>query len=122
MGLDPDAYRLEFRLIGKNATLGALETGTTIPDEIGVLAIITAPEQATANEIAKLCNPFLLHFPLDDTESQATFAFPFSPAEWDKGPVHEFCLNHIMTLEDPLSAFRIEVDDITGTGGADGEA
>jgi len=112
MGLGASDYTLEFRLIGQNATLGALETNTTTPAEIGVLAIITAPEQASANEIAKLCNPFLLHYPLSDEEPQATFAFPFSPAEWDKGPVHEFCLNHILTLSDPMDAFRLQTDEV----------
>ena len=92
---------------------GTLETNTATPAEVGVLAIITAPEQATANEIAKLCNPFLLHYPLSDEEPQATFAFPFSPAEWDKGPVHEFCLNHVLTLTDPMDAFHLQIDEVT---------
>ncbi len=112
MGLAADDYDLSFRLIGQNATLGALETNTAAPAEIGVLAIITAQEQATANEIAKLCNPFLLHYPLSDDEPQATFAFPFSPAEWDKGAVHEFCLNHTLTLENPMDAFRLQTDEV----------
>jgi len=113
MGLGTSDYRLEFRLIGQDATLGALETLASAPAEIGVLAIVTAPNQATASEIAKLANPFLLHYPLSDDEPQATFAFPFSPAEWDRGPVHEFCLNHTLTLDDPMQAFRLQVDEIT---------
>ena len=113
MGLAANDYDLVFRLIGQNATLGALETNTAAPAEIGVLAIITAQQQATANEIAKLCNPFLLHYPLSDDEPQATFAFPFSPAEWDKGAVHEFCLNHTLTLESPMDAFRLQIDEVT---------
>jgi len=112
MGLGPDDYRLEFRLIGQNATLGALETQTVQPVEIGVLAIFNAPDQATASEIAKLANPFLLHYPLTDDEPQVTFAFPFSPAEWDRGPVHEFCLNHTLTLDDPMQVFRLQVDEV----------
>ncbi len=113
MGLKDADYRLEFRLIGQNATLGPLETRTITPTEIGVMAIITAPRQAVAREIAKLCNPALLHFPLSDDEPQATFAFPFSPPEWDRGAVHEFCLNHILTLADPLSAFRVRTDQVS---------
>lgn len=112
MGLTDTDYLLEFRLIGQNATLGPLETRTVTPTEVGVMAIFTAPDQATASEIAKLCNPFLLHYPLSDEEPQATFAFPFSPAEWDKGPVHEFCLNHILTLADPHSVFRLQTDEV----------
>ena len=62
-------------------------------------------------EIAKLSNPFLLHYPLTDDEPQATFAFPFSPAEIDRGPHYAFCLHHVLTLDDPMEAFRLEVFD-----------
>ncbi len=105
-------YTLEFRLIGINATLGPLETGTAIPNEVGVLGIITAPTQDAASEIAKLINPFILHFPLTDSEELPTFAFPYSPAQTDRGPVFEFTLNHVMPLSDPMEAFRLETEVI----------
>jgi hypothetical protein len=111
MGLPPDAYRMELRLIGLDATLGPIETGQTIPTEVGILGIVTAPDQQTANEIGKLLNPFLLHHPLTRDEEQPTFAFPFSPAEIDRGATYEFCLNHVLTLSDPMEAFTLEVTD-----------
>lgn len=117
MDLAPEDYAIDFRLIGRNATLGALEKVEGTPAEIGVLFIATAPTQERANEIAKLANPFLLHYPLTDDEPQATFAFPFSPADWARGPLHEFCLNHVMILDDPMEAFRIEVSEV-GRGAA----
>lgn len=104
-------YTCELRLIGVDSTLGALETRTETPAEIGVLCVITAPDQATANEIGKLMNPYLLHHPLTREEEQPTFSFPFSPAEIDRGPAYEFCLNHVMRLDDPMQAFRLEVID-----------
>lgn len=112
MGLAAGDYALEFRLIGKDATLGALETLEGAPAEVGVLCIVTAPTQERATEIAKLANPFLLHYPLTDDEPQATFAFPFSPADWARGPLHEFTLNHVMVLADPMEAFRLEVGEV----------
>ena len=72
------------------------------------MCIFTAETQDRATEIAKLANPFLLHFPLSNGEELPTFAFPFSPAESERGPVFEFLLNHVMTLDDPMEAFRIE--------------
>ncbi len=73
-------YTLEFRLIGANATLGGLETRSTGAHEIGVLSIITAPTQQSANDIAKLLNPYLLHYALTPNEPMPTFAFPvFAP-------------------------------------------
>ncbi|WP_112323471.1 acyclic terpene utilization AtuA family protein [Oceanibium sediminis] len=112
MGLGPDDYALDFRLIGQNATLGALENRAGTPVEVGVLAIVTAPTQQRAAEIAKLANPFLLHYPLTDDEPQATFAFPFSPADSARGALYEFALNHVMTLDDPMQAFRLEVEEV----------
>ncbi len=102
------SFEVEFRQIGKNATLGALETSDIIPAEIGVLTIVTADTQARATEIAKLLNPALLHLPLTADEPMPTFAFPFSPAEIERGPLYEFCLNHVLTLEDPMQAFRLD--------------
>ena len=77
-----------------------------------MLCIITANNQNLTNEIAKLINPFLLHYPLTNNEPVTTFAFPFSPAEWDRGPLYEFVLNHVLELENPMDAFRIQVNEV----------
>ncbi len=115
--LDIGDDMLEFRLIGVDGVLGELENRQSDPVEVGVLCLITAPTQALADEIGKLVNPQLLHFPLTDEEPQATFAFPYSPAESVRGAHYEFCLNHVLELEDPMSAFRIETVEI-GNGPA----
>nr|WP_111298013.1 acyclic terpene utilization AtuA family protein [Paracoccus saliphilus] len=112
MELSPGDYGLEFRLIGVNGALGALENRSGDPVEVGVLGLITAKTQAEAAEIGKLINPFVLHYPLTDDEELPTFAFPYSPATTDRGALYEFALNHVMALEDPMSAFRIEVTEI----------
>ncbi len=109
MGLTPPEYTLEFRLIGVNGALGALENRAGQPAEVGVLGIVTASAQAIAAEIGKLINPFVLHYPLTEDEELPTFAFPYSPATTDRGPLYEFALNHVMHLDDPMSAFRITV-------------
>lgn len=41
-----------------------------------------------------------------------TFAFPFSPAEMQRGELYEFCLNHIMELDDPMAIFRLDVHEV----------
>ena len=111
MGLTRDDYTCDLRLVGVDSTLGALETGGTTPNEVGVTCVVTAGDQQTANEIGKLMNPYLLHHPLTREEEQPTFAFPFSPAEIDRGAVYEFCLHHVLALDDPMEAFRLEVLD-----------
>ena len=112
LGISSDAFDIELRLIGQNATLGPLEQMVATPIELGVLAIVTAASQDQANEIGKLLNPYLLHHPLTREEEQPTFAFPFSPAEIDRGAAWEFCLNHVLTLDDPMAAFSLEVREL----------
>lgn len=112
MGLAEDDYTIELRLIGLDATLGSLETGGALPAEVGVLAIATAPGEAQAGEIGKILNPYLLHHALTDEEPMPTFAFPFSPAEMNRGALYEFCLHHVMSLADPMEAFRLVTDEV----------
>lgn len=111
-GIEKSDYTIELRQIGRNGTLGALEADPRIPSEVGIVGIITAPSQALANEIAKMLNPFLLHHPLTDDEPMPTFAFPFSPPEMERGAAYEFCLNHVLQLNDPMDAFEIVVTDV----------
>jgi hypothetical protein len=112
LGLAPDAYEVEIRLIGVDATLGPLETRRVTPVEIGALGIVTAPTEALAAEIGKMLNPYLLHHALTEDEPMPTFAFPFSPAEMQRGALYEFCLNHVMMLDDPMEAFQLEVIEV----------
>ncbi len=112
LGLGDDQYSLEFRLIGIDATLGDLECRDSAPAEVGVLCIVTAETAALAEEIGKMVNPHLLHYPLSEDEPQATFAFPYSPAESTRGALYEFCLNHVLELDDPMAGFRIETVEV----------
>lgn len=112
MGLVPGDYSLQLRLIGIDAVLGDLESAHGAPSEVGVLCIVTATSQAEATEIAKLINPFLLHYPLTDNEELPTFAFPYSPVHSERGALFEFAMNHVLDLDDPMDAFRIRVDEV----------
>ena len=112
VGLDPNTWHAELRIIGQNSNLGELEQRTSEATELGVLAILTAPDQATANTLGKMMNPYLLHHPLTQEEEQPTFAFPFSPAEIDRGAAYEFVLHHVMELANPMDAFRLVVTDV----------
>lgn len=111
MELAESEYDIEFRLIGIDATLGSLETLESHPVEVGVLMLATAQSQDIANDIARLCNPYLLHYPLSDNEELPTFAFPYSPAESVRGALYEFALNHVLELDDPMDAFRLTVSE-----------
>lgn len=112
MGLAPGDFSVEIRLIGMDATLGALENRRDLPVEVGVLGILTCPTAEQAAEAGKILNPYLLHHPLTEDEPMPTFAFPFSPAEMQRGALYEFCLNHVMELDDPMSAFAISLHEV----------
>ena len=105
-------FTLELRIIGLNATLGAQDLNAQIGSEVGVLGIITAPSELVAKEVAKMLNPYLLHMPLTDDEEMPTFAFPFSPNEMNRGEIYEFCLNHVMELDDPMQAFSLTIEQV----------
>ncbi|PRX35507.1 Protein of unknown function [Meinhardsimonia xiamenensis] len=100
-------FSVELRLIGLDATLGALDRAARAGSEVGVLGIVTAGDETLAGEVAKTLNPYLLHHPLTEDEPMPTFAFPFSPAEIARGAAYEFCLHHVMALDDPMQAFRL---------------
>ena len=108
----PESFEIDIRLIGMNAALGDLETRTGAPNEVGAMFLASAKTQAMANEITKISNPFLLHFPLTDDEELPTFAFPLSPAEIELGRHYEFRLNHTMVLDNPMDAFSLGVEKI----------
>ena len=113
MGLSTTDYDVEFRLIGVDATLGELETQISQAIEVGVLVLITASSEEIADELVKPINPFLLHYPLSDNEDLPTFAFPYSPAQTNRGSMYEFCLNHILTLQNPMDVFRLTVHQLS---------
>ena len=112
LGLHAEAYSLEFRLIGINSALGTMENRLGQPIEVGILGLITAQTAETAEEIGKLINPYVLHYPLTKDEELPTFAFPYSPAQSERGPVYEFALNHVMELDHPMRAFRLDLSEV----------
>jgi hypothetical protein len=75
----------------------------------GIVFVATAPDQATATQIAKLANPVLLHAPLGGEEAMPSYAFLGSPAEIERGPIHEFVLQHAVDVDSPNELFRTVV-------------
>jgi hypothetical protein len=112
LGISVDDFDIQLRLIGQNASFGDLEPRPSASNEIGVLGIVTAQSEPLAEEIGKVLNPYLLHHPLTADEEQPTFAFPFSPAELNRGAIYEFTLNHVLHLNDPMDAFSLEVIEV----------
>lgn len=95
--LNPRDYTIEVRRFGLDGVTGrgSLE-GVPLPREIEVMIMVTAKTQELASDIVKLSNAYVLHMPLSNEEELPSFAFPFSPAQIDRGPVYEFKLYHVV--------------------------
>ncbi|WP_199440304.1 acyclic terpene utilization AtuA family protein [Umezawaea beigongshangensis] len=108
LGLTEEEYATDIRLYGHNAILGDLDPATGPAREVGVMLLVNASDQATATAVAKIANPLMLHLPTPDMPHLPSLAFPFSPAETERGAAYEFVLNHVVDSETPTAMFRTE--------------
>lgn len=100
-------FHISLRIYGWNAVSGDRPPeGTPPPREVGILFVATAESQEMASQIAKACNPYFFHFPIDMEKELPSYGFAFSPADIDRGPVFEFLLNHVVEVDDPMELVR----------------
>ena len=106
----PGDYSIRVRVYGRDGVMGKLEPrANEIGHEVGLLFTITSAQEATSRAIAKSFSHFALHFPIPEWRGLISgLAFPFAPAELDKGPVYRFNLNHVVVPDGPLEMFRTE--------------
>ena len=112
MGDRAGEYDISLRPYGWNAVSGEQVEGQEVPREIGLLFVATAATQEIATQIAKTCNPYFFHMPLELNAELPSYAFPFSPSEIERGQVYEFRLNHVVAVDDPLALVRTEFVDL----------
>ncbi|HET7595357.1 MAG TPA: acyclic terpene utilization AtuA family protein [Burkholderiales bacterium] len=106
-------YRLDVRVFGRNATMGALESDLTIGHEVGLLFQVTADTQARATALMKSVSHIAVHYPVPEWTGLITsIAYPYSPAEIARGPTYRFNLNHVVEPATPLEMFRIEYETV----------
>lgn len=107
LGYGPKDYQLDMRAYGANALAPFGAPAPSLPPkEVGLMTLFTAPTQERATEIAKFCNPFLLHYPQRADDPLPSYAFPFSPAEVELGRLYEFKLNHVVAVTSPAELIR----------------
>lgn len=108
MGDAAGDFDISLRAYGWNAVSGQTRPpDAPAPLEVGLLFVATAATQALATQIAKVCNPYFFHFPVRRDIELPSYAFPFSPAEIERGQVFEFKLNHVVQTADPFELVRI---------------
>lgn len=109
LGFDPAAYSYNLKPYGWNAVDGSPVPEGYIPNEIGLILSVTAQTQELATRVAKVFNPHLLHFPIHMDKQLPSFAFPYSPAEIERGKIFEFKLYHVVEVDDPLELVQIVI-------------
>lgn len=113
MGEAAGEFHISLRAYGWNAVSGQTPAaGSTPPREVGLMFVATAQSQAQATQIAKACNPYFFHFPMRMGIELPSYAFPFSPAEIERGQVFEFKLNHVVETTDPFELVRTRWVDL----------
>ena len=113
VGLEPGQYDMQILRYGHDGVLGAAEPDRREPPrEVGIVFVATARDQATATQLAKVANPALLHAPLAGEEAMPSYAFLGSPAEIERGAVHEFVLQHAVDIDAADELVRTVVSEI----------
>ena len=119
MGDAAEGCHISLRPYGWNAVSGTpVPAGTPAPQEIGLLFIATASTQELATQVAKTCNPWFFHLPLEEAQELPSYGFPFSPAELERGQVFEFKLNHVVSVSDPMERVRTRFVEVEETAHA----
>jgi hypothetical protein len=113
-GLSDDDFHISLRMYGWNGVSGRIPPqGTPKPLEIGLMAVITARTQELATQIAKACNPIFFHMPIREGLDLPSYGFAFTPGDIERGPVYQFELNHVVSVNDPLELVRMEMIDLS---------
>ncbi|KAK4452238.1 hypothetical protein QBC34DRAFT_457281, partial [Podospora aff. communis PSN243] len=103
-------FELLIRLFGKDPLVKGLDTSsfTPIPTDVGVLGKVLASTQEEAKAVANLAKVFFIHAPYPGQVATAgNFIMPFSPCDIALGPAAEFCIYHLMQVDDPAAPFPI---------------
>jgi hypothetical protein len=110
----PESYTLNFRVYGRDGTMGALESDLLIEGhEIGLIIDVVASSQELASDILPLVWHSGLHHPIPEYQGLVSnFAFPFSPPGLDAGPVYRFCCNHVWEIDNPCEPFHTSWEEL----------
>jgi len=107
-------YEIITRVYGRNGVMGELEPTPRVGGhEAFILWDIISESQDLSRSIASSLSHMAVHNPIPKWHGLISgVAFPYSPAEIDRGPVYEFHLNHVLVPDDPCSLFRTEFEEI----------
>lgn len=103
-----DDFTINLRWYGKNGVMGEREIQAGHAFEVGLLADVVASTQQLADEMIAVVRSQALHQYFEGRLCTAgNLAFPYSPQTMSLGPVYEFCINHVVQVDDPEELFNI---------------
>jgi hypothetical protein len=106
-------YQYEVRVLGRDATMGPLESDLSVGHEVGLLFQITAETQQLANSLMKSVSHIAVHYPVPEWTGLITgIAYPYSPSEIARGPSYRFNMNHVVEPASPLEMFSIDYQKV----------
>ena len=93
-------YTLRFLRYGLDAVCGRRTApAAPLPAEVGLVLEAVAPSQEQADALVALARSKALHQGFTGRKATAgNLAFPFSPSDFQGGPVYEFALYHLLDL------------------------
>lgn len=107
-------YHLNFKIYGKNGVMGDLEPIKVITShEICIVIDAVGPTQEIANTICGFARSTMLHYGYTGRIATAgNLAFPYSPSDFKVGAVYNFCLYHLIAIQDPNAPFKQSIVEI----------
>jgi Acyclic terpene utilisation family protein AtuA len=107
-------YEIVTRVYGRDGVMGALEPLRGVAGhEAFILWDVISGSQELSRTIATSLSHLAVHNPIPKWHGLISgVAFPFSPPEIDRGPVHEFHLNHVLVPDSPTALFRTEYEEV----------
>jgi hypothetical protein len=114
VGLGDDAYRLTWRVYGRNAAArGLADLDAVASHEVGLVVDAVASTQADADAVIAIAWHTALHHPSPEYVGLVSnLAFPMSPPSIPCGAVYRFCLNHVLMVDDPVALFPITLERV----------
>jgi hypothetical protein len=110
--LQPEDYQLRFMYYGRDGVRPASPANPP-PSEVGVVIEAIAATQAASNMVLSLARSSFLHGYFEGRKATAgNLAFPFSPSDFEGGPVYEFTIYHVMEVDDPDALFPIDIREV----------
>ncbi|MHC4738730.1 MAG: acyclic terpene utilization AtuA family protein [Planctomycetota bacterium] len=112
--MEPDDYSLRFYGYGVDGvTEHNGKEHTPLPAEVGLLIEAIGPTQQLADTVLSLARSTTLHQSFTGRKTTAgNLAFPFSPSDFQGGPVYEFSIYHLMEIEKDQKLFQVIYEQV----------